>query len=107
MKMAKIAQITARYISSHPVLAEALAGDVVNYSKLARQIAKELDIGSVNAVIAACRRYAEQLRKQKHETGIGILRKSRKTIDVEDSKARITFSVNKKHLAKVMEALGT
>lgn len=103
--MTKIAQLTARYIAEHPIIAECLTKDVVNYSKLARQIAGELNIRQVSAVIAACRRYASSLRKKKEETGIDILKKSKKTIKVADKTARITFTINEKYLTNVLATL--
>ena len=106
--MRKIAQITARYIASNPVVAESLAMDLVNYSKLARRISSDESIekSKVDAVIVACRRYASKLRKQKRgETGIGLLKKSRKSIKIANNKASITFTVSEKYLAKVLDIL--
>ncbi len=98
--MAKIAQLTARYITEHPIIAECLAKDVVNYSKLARQISKELKIKQLSAVIAACRRY-----RKKTESGIDILKKSKKTINIADKTAKITFTINEKYLTNVLATL--
>jgi hypothetical protein len=100
--MAKIAQKTARYIAEHQTLKQCLAKDVINYSKLARQISEELSIKNVGAVLAACRRYAASIRKRKEETGIDLLKKSRKSIKIENKEAHVTFTVSEKNLSKVL-----
>ncbi len=103
--MTKIAKLTARYLADHPVIRDCLSRDMINYSKLARQISRELNIKKVNAVTAACRRYAARLRKTKEETGIDLLKKSKKAIKISDHKAQITFEMNEKYLSRVLEAL--
>ncbi len=65
--MAKIAQLTARYIADHPMVKECLLKDIINFSKLSRKIASEIGISNLDAVIVACRRYASALRKGKKE----------------------------------------
>lgn len=106
--MRKIAQITARYIATNPIVAEGLAMDMVNYSKLARRISSEesIDKSKVDAVIVACRRQASKLRgKKKAETCINIIKKSRKSIKIANNKASITFTISEKYLTKVLEIL--
>ena len=105
--MPNIAKLTARYIARNPVIRECLATDMVNYSKLARKIGKELKIRKIPAIVVACRRYASSLRKgKKEETGIEVLKKSEKKIRVANKQAHITFKLSEKHLAKVLGALG-
>jgi len=107
--MPKAAQLAARYIANHPAVRDCLAMDTVNYSKLARQIISRTGISakSTAAVIVACRRHASLLRKaKKEETGIDVLRKSRKSIRIANRKASITFTINEKQLPGVLELLG-
>jgi len=101
----KIAQITSKYISANPVVAESLSMDMVNYSKLARKISLEEKIpeSKFDAVIVACRRQASKLRKKKSESGISIIKKSRKSISIVNNKASITFTINEKNLSKVLD----
>ncbi|MBN2111897.1 hypothetical protein JW707_02230 [Candidatus Woesearchaeota archaeon] len=103
--MTKIAEMTVRYIADHPEVKQCLAKDMINYSKLARKIASSIKIKNTDAVIAACRRYALKLRKAKDETGIDILKKSKKTISIENREARLTFTIDEKRLAAVLRDL--
>jgi hypothetical protein len=100
--MTKIAELTVRYIADHPEVKQCLAKDLINYSKLARKIASKLKIKNIDAIIVACRRYASKLRKAKEETGIDILKKSRKSISIENRQASITFKTSEKNLSKVL-----
>ncbi|MBU0661962.1 MAG: ACT domain-containing protein [Candidatus Diapherotrites archaeon] len=73
---------TEDYIRAHPVIKECLAKGLVNYSALARLIATELGIekqGSFDAVLVACRRYAEKAGAEKGLEGkiIKLLKKSK------------------------------
>ena len=104
--MAKIAKLAERYIADHPQIGECLAMDMVNYSKLARKIGKELRIRQTAAIVAACRRYAYSLRSRKREpSGIELLKQSEKTIKVSNRKAMLTFRISEKMLPKVIEAI--
>lgn len=103
--MTKIAELTVRYIADHPEVKHCLAKDMINYSKLARKIASKLKISSVDAIIVACRRYASKLRKSKEERGIDILKKSKKTISIENKQASITFKIDEKNLTKILNEL--
>ena len=103
----KIARIASRYISSNPIVEEGLAMDIVNYSKLARIIASEEGIpdSRIDAVIVACRRLASGIRGRKDVSGISLLKKSRKSISIANSKASITFTVSEKHLPCILEVM--
>lgn len=103
--MAKIAELTSRYISEHPSLKECLAKNVVNYSKLARRISSELKISSTGAVVAACQRCASSLRKTSQDSGMDILKKSKKRIEIDGKQAHITLSVSEKDLPKILAAM--
>jgi hypothetical protein len=62
--MTNITRATESYIRTHPFAHQALRYGVVNYSKLARIISRELGIKSTDAIIIACRRYAERITPQ-------------------------------------------
>ena len=82
-----------------------LVEDIVNYSKLARQISKELKISNTDAILVACRRYASSLRKQKMENPVELIKKSRKSIIIEKNQAKITLTINERNLAQVLAML--
>ncbi|MBS1266040.1 MAG: hypothetical protein MAG795_00005 [Candidatus Woesearchaeota archaeon] len=61
-------ELTEQYIKQHPSIKDSLIKGIVNYSKLSRRIAKELDIEkktSMEAILIACRRYEQKIQKQK------------------------------------------
>ena len=58
--MANITKLTEHYISEHPSIKDALKKGLINYSKLTRQIAEDMDIElkkNFDAILIACRRY--------------------------------------------------
>ncbi|MBI2665475.1 ACT domain-containing protein [Candidatus Woesearchaeota archaeon] len=60
-------EITNDYINEHPHIKHCLKKGLINYSALARYIAKELDIGkksSKEAILIAARRKQDSLRKE-------------------------------------------
>jgi hypothetical protein len=74
--MASAAELTEKYISEHPSIKDCLGKGVINYSKLSRNIAKDIGEGegsgkgtgrkaSIEAILVACRRYARRLRDAK------------------------------------------
>ena len=66
--MPTTAKLTEEFIETHPSIKDCLKKGVINYSKLSRRIAKELNIEkktSMEAILIACRRYAEKLKKEK------------------------------------------
>jgi hypothetical protein len=65
-----IAEKTRVYIDSHPSIKDCISKDLINYSSLARQIMKDLEIKNEEAVMIACRRYAQRLSKKDHEKDI-------------------------------------
>ncbi len=65
-----IAERTRAYIDAHPSIKDCISKDLINYSSLARQIMKDLDIKNEEAVMIACRRYAQKLSKRDHEKEI-------------------------------------
>lgn len=77
--MGSIAQLTEKYIRTHPYIHNALKRDLINYSKLARLIATDQGVSQFDAVLIAVRRYAREVTG-KSDVGPGIkdiLRESR------------------------------
>lgn len=79
--MPTTAELTEKYLSQHPSIKDCLKEGIINYSKLSRKIAKELNIEkktSMEAILIATRRYAEKIKQEKvrEETIINILKKS-------------------------------
>ncbi len=73
-----IAERTRAYIDSHPSIKDCVSKDLINYSSLARLIMKELKVSNEEAVMIACRRYAQRLGGSDHEMDIlRILKDSR------------------------------
>ena len=64
--MPSTAELTEKYLNEHPSIKDSLKKGVINYSRLARLIARDLGIEkqtSMEAVLIACRRYAARLKK--------------------------------------------
>jgi len=62
--MVTTTELTEAYLTKHPSIQDGLKQDIINYSKLARKIAKELNIEQqvkMDAILIACRRYAEKI----------------------------------------------
>ena len=58
-------ELTEKYLIEHPSIKDCLKHGIVNYSKLSRKIAKELNIEkktSLEAILIACRRYEMKLK---------------------------------------------
>ena len=66
--MPTTAELTEKYLSEHPSIKDCLREGIINYSKLSRKIAKELDIEkktSIEAILIATRRYEAKIKKDK------------------------------------------
>ncbi len=59
-----IARETELYIEQHPSIRDCLGQDIINFSKLARNIREAQGIKNFEAVVIACRRFKEKLRQQ-------------------------------------------
>ena len=59
--MVNITKLAENYVSQHPSIKDCLKNGIVNYSSLSRQIAKNFD-----AILIACRRYREKVKKEKN-----------------------------------------
>lgn len=57
-----VTQTALEYIYQHPSIVECLGEDLINYSALARRIAKAQHISSIAAVQMACRRIAKKVK---------------------------------------------
>jgi hypothetical protein len=79
--MPTTAELTENYLSKHPSIKDCLKEGIINYSKLARKIAKDLDVESktsMEAILIAARRYEQKIKSEKvrEEKIIEILTKS-------------------------------
>lgn len=74
-------ELTEKYLTEHPSIKDCLKHGIINYSKLSRKIANELDIEkmiSIEAILIACRRYEAKLKEKRilEEEILKILKKS-------------------------------
>lgn len=79
--MTTTSEITEKYLNEHSSIKDCLKKGIINYSKLARLIARELKIekkSSMEAVLIACRRFELKIKKEKEleERILKILKKS-------------------------------
>jgi len=76
-----IAKLTEQYINDHPATRDCFRQGLINYSALARQIAKESELEKkhFDAILIACRRYFRKIEKDHpHEEKIVTLLKKSK-----------------------------
>jgi len=62
-----ITKLTEKYISEHPIVKDCLKKGMINYSKLTRQIAADLNIDlkkNFDAILIASRRYFMKIKSQ-------------------------------------------
>lgn len=65
--MVTITELTHQYLSEHPSIKDGLKNNIINYSRLSRKIAKELNLekkATMEAILIACRRYSEKIKKE-------------------------------------------
>jgi len=61
-----ITRIVEEYINSNPAARDALLSGLINYSKLSRQIQKDMAMkAKLDSMIVACRRYYDKYKKSK------------------------------------------
>ena len=77
-----ITKLTEKYIAEHPSIKDALKKGMINYSKLTRQIAKDIEIDlkkNFDAILIACRRYYRKVKDEAvlEKKIIGILKESK------------------------------
>jgi hypothetical protein len=90
------AELTSEYINNHPHVKNCLKKGLINYSALARHIAKELSIekqSSKEAILIAASRIHEKLKKERtHEKEIAALLSGS---EIEIKNKIIVFTVEK------------
>jgi predicted regulator of amino acid metabolism with ACT domain len=74
-------ELTEKYLSEHPSIKDCLKHGIINYSKLSRKVAKEINIekkSSLEAILIACRRYEMKLKDAniREEKILDILKRS-------------------------------
>lgn len=79
--MTTTTKLTEKYLAEHPSIRDCLKHGIINYSKLSRKIANELDIEkktSLEAILIACSRYEAKLKEEKilEDKILEILKKS-------------------------------
>jgi hypothetical protein len=94
-------ELTKQYLDEHPSIKDCLKHGIVNYSKLSRKIAKELNIEkktSMEAILIACRRYEAKTKDKNllENKIIEILKKS----ELEIKNKIIVSVINKKSYAE-------
>jgi hypothetical protein len=99
-------EITEKYLREHPSIKDCLKNNVINYSKLSRKIAKDLNIEketSIEAILIACRRYAQKLKKEtvRENKIIQILKNSELQIKNKIIVAIVEKTLYKKHLVEI------
>jgi hypothetical protein len=62
-----ISRLTNRYLATQPAVRECLARGIINHSALARDICIAFEVDEFDAALAATRRYAERLKRQRSE----------------------------------------
>ena len=90
-------ELTQKYLAEHPSIKDCLKYGIINYSKLSRKIASELNLEkktSIEAILIACRRYELKL-KDKHTLEGKILEILKKS-ELEIKNRIIVVIVDKK-----------
>lgn len=93
--MANIQKLVGEYLDTHPSIKDCMKKDLVNYSKLSRQISADLGLRKFDAVLVACRRYSSKLdRSSVDEDRIkGLLDKSK--VRVKDKIVAVVLERNR------------
>ena len=91
-------ELTQKYLAKHPSIKDCLKYGIINYSKLSRKIASELNLEkttSIEAILIACRRYELKLNDMHTLEGkiLEILKKS----ELEIKNRIIVVIVDKKN----------
>ena len=98
-------ELTKQYLKEHPSIKDCLKHGIINYSKLSRKIAKELDIQkktSLEAILIACRRYEDKIKNEKvlENKIIDILKRSELEIK---NKIIVCIVDKRKYYGKIAE----
>lgn len=91
-----ITKTVEKYIQEHPSVKDCLKKGLINYSSLARQIAKDMGIDqkkNFDALLIACRRYHSKIKGEKssQEKVLSLLKESR----VEIKNRMVAFVLEK------------
>lgn len=101
---ASTAQTVRDYIERHPVVRDAMAMGIVNYSALTRQIVEETGLDREDAVLVACRRYRPGLLRDSHEqTLLAALQTS--SLEVRTRVGSLSFEPSWKLLERMAKAM--
>ena len=98
-------ELTEKYLIEHPSIKDCLKHGIINYSKLSRKIAKEINIekkASLEAILIACRRYEMKLKDAniREEKILDILKRS----ELEIKNKIVVVIVDKKiYMEKLLE----
>jgi len=65
-----VAKVTEKYIQEHPYVRNCLKKGLINYSSLSRIIGEKEKIKNFDAILIACRRYRDKIKKDKYEKEI-------------------------------------
>jgi hypothetical protein len=90
-------ELTEKYLEEHPCIKDCLKHGIINYSKLSRKIANEIDIEkktSLEAILISCRRYEAKLKNEKilEDKILDILKRS----ELEIKNKIVTAIIDKK-----------
>ncbi len=99
-----VAQSVRTYIDNRPTVRDALGMGIVNLSALTRHIRAETGLGTEEAVLVACRRYAPKHAQLDYQAGIRkVLDKSK--LEVRTRVATLTLHPSWKMFAKLEKAM--
>ncbi|HET6398410.1 MAG TPA: ACT domain-containing protein [Candidatus Thermoplasmatota archaeon] len=105
-KPESIAQAVRHYIDARPVVRDAIAMGIVNYSALTRRIQDETGIQGEEAVLVACRRYAPKQAKADYQAQIRrLLDKSK--LEVRTRMAVLTLHASWRLMTRLEKAVQT
>jgi len=97
-----IARDVRNYLKNRPYILEALEKDIINSSKLARQIQSEFRIKNLSAIKAAIRRFSEETKKHKRRREERVLRLLKKSVmSVYDGNSIVIMTEQKEMKEKV------
>jgi hypothetical protein len=99
-----VAQVVRQYIDARPVVRDAIAMGIVNYSALTRQILADTGMKGEEAVLVACRRYAPSTRRSDYQAQIRrLLDKSK--LEVRTRMAVLTLHASWRLMTKLEKAV--
>lgn len=98
-------ELTEKYLTEHPSILDCLKNGIINYSKLSRKIAKELNLEkktTIEAILIACRRYEAKIKNEKilEDNILKILKNSELEIK---NKIIVIIIDKKKYFGRIME----